>query len=31
MRSLELGEAWWYCWVDDVGFELDGVGPVLAP
>lgn len=28
MRSFEPGEAWWYCWEDDVGFELEGVGPL---
>ena len=25
IRSLEPGEAWWYCWIDDLAFELDGV------
>lgn len=28
IRSMEPGEAWWYCWVDDFGFELEGVGPL---
>ena len=30
MRSFEPGEAWWYCWEDDVGFELEGIGPLRA-
>ena len=29
IRSFEPGEAWWYCWIDDVGFELDGIGPLV--
>ena len=28
LRSLEPDEAWWYCWIDDVGFELEGIGPL---
>ncbi len=26
IRSFEPEEAWWYCWIDDVGFEIEGVG-----
>lgn len=25
IRSLEPGEAWRYCWIDDLAFELEGV------
>ncbi len=28
IRSFEPGEAWWYCFEDDYGFELEGVGPL---
>ena len=28
IRSFEPGEAWWYCWADDVAFEIAGVGPL---
>lgn len=28
IRSYEPGEAWWYCFDDDVAFELEGVGPL---
>ena len=24
VRSLEPGEQWWYCYIDDVAFEIDG-------
>ena len=27
VRSFEPGEDWYYCWVDDVGFELEGAPP----
>jgi hypothetical protein len=28
LRSFEPGEAWWYCWIDDLAFEIDGIGPL---
>ena len=28
IRSFEPGEAWWYCFEDDFGFELEGVPPL---
>ena len=28
VRSFEPGEAWWYCWADDFGFELEGAQPL---
>lgn len=28
IRSYEPGEAWWYCFVDDVAFEVPGRGPL---
>ena len=28
IRSFEPGEAWWYCFADDYGFEFEGVGPL---
>ena len=28
VRSYEPAEAWWYCYVDDAAFELDGYGPL---
>lgn len=28
VRSYEPGEAWWYCYVDDLAFEVAGQGPV---
>lgn len=31
VRSFEPGEAWWYCWEDDFGFELDGIEPLTSP
>ncbi|NNC91599.1 MAG: UBP-type zinc finger domain-containing protein [Acidimicrobiia bacterium] len=30
LRSFEPGEAWWYCWVDDLAFELDGFNALRA-
>lgn len=30
VRSYEPGEAWWYCYVDDVAFEVAGHGPLTA-
>ena len=27
IRSYEPGEEWWYCYVDDLMFELDGEPP----
>ncbi len=30
IRSYEPGEAWWYCFEDDQGFELEGVGPLRS-
>ncbi|MET0276533.1 MAG: UBP-type zinc finger domain-containing protein [Acidimicrobiia bacterium] len=24
IQSFEPGETWWYCYLDDVAFELDG-------
>jgi hypothetical protein len=26
VRSFERGEAWWYCYVDDLAFEVEGQG-----
>jgi uncharacterized UBP type Zn finger protein len=28
MRSFEPGEDWWYCFPDDLGFRLEGYGPL---
>lgn len=28
VRSYEPAEAWWFCYIDDVAFELDGYGPL---
>ncbi|HEX6257779.1 MAG TPA: UBP-type zinc finger domain-containing protein [Euzebyales bacterium] len=28
VRSYEPGEAWWWCYVDEVAFELAGRGPL---
>jgi len=28
LRSFEPGEGWWYCWIDDLAFEIDGIGPL---
>ncbi|MBT8166706.1 MAG: hypothetical protein HKO63_01455 [Acidimicrobiia bacterium] len=30
LRSFEPGEAWWYCWIDDFAFEIDGVGALRS-
>ena len=30
IRSYQPGEAWWFCYEDEVAFELDGVGPARA-
>lgn len=30
MRSYEPDEAWWYCYVDELTFEIEGVGPARA-
>lgn len=27
IRSFEPDEDWWYCYTDDVGFELEGAPP----
>lgn len=27
IRSFEPGEDWWWCYVDDVAFEVEGAGP----
>jgi uncharacterized UBP type Zn finger protein len=27
IQSFEPGEDWYYCYVDDLAFELDGEGP----
>src|SRR5690242_14436083 len=27
IRSFEPGEDWFYCYPDDVGFEIDGAAP----
>lgn len=27
VRSMEPGENWWWCYVDEVGFELAGAPP----
>jgi uncharacterized UBP type Zn finger protein len=27
MRSYEPGEDWWWCYVDEVAFEVDGAPP----
>lgn len=27
VRSFEPGEGWWFCYTDDVAFELDGAQP----
>jgi CPA2 family monovalent cation:H+ antiporter-2 len=29
IRSYEPGEAWWFCFVDDVAFEVPGHGPLI--
>ena len=30
VRSFEPGENWWYCYDDNIAFEIEGVGPVRA-
>ena len=30
IRSYEPGEEWWYCYPDDLAFELDGGPPSLS-
>lgn len=30
VRSFEPGESWWYCYDDDIAFEIDGIGPARA-
>lgn len=30
IRSYEPGEAWWYCFEDETGFEFEGVGPLRS-
>ena len=27
VRSFEPGEDWFYCYADDLAFEIDGAGP----
>ena len=27
IRSYEPGEDWWWCYDDEVAFEVDGAGP----
>ena len=27
IRSYEPGEDWWYCYIDDFAFEIDGAPP----
>ncbi|MFN8023706.1 MAG: UBP-type zinc finger domain-containing protein [Acidimicrobiales bacterium] len=27
IRSMEPGENWWWCYVDEVAFEIDGAPP----
>jgi uncharacterized UBP type Zn finger protein len=27
IRSFEPGEEWYFCYVDDLGFEIDGAAP----
>lgn len=29
VRSYEPGEAWWFCYVDDLAVELAGYGPLV--
>jgi uncharacterized UBP type Zn finger protein len=29
VRSYEPGEAWWFCYADDLAFELAGHGPLV--
>lgn len=30
IRSYERGEDWWYCYPDDVMFQVEGTGPVRS-
>ncbi len=30
IRSYEPGEAWWYCFEDDFGFELEDAEPLRS-
>jgi uncharacterized UBP type Zn finger protein len=30
MRSYEPGEDWWWCYVDELAFELEDAGPARA-
>ena len=31
IQSYEPGEDWWYCYVDDLGFEVDGAPSFAHP
>jgi hypothetical protein len=31
IRSMELGENWWWCYEDEVAFEIDGAPPTPPP
>jgi hypothetical protein len=30
IRSYEPGENWWWCYVDELAFELEDTGPARA-
>lgn len=30
MRSFEPGENWWWCYKDDIAFEVDGAAPAAS-
>ena len=30
IRAYEPGEGWWWCYVDELTFELEGAGPARA-
>jgi uncharacterized UBP type Zn finger protein len=30
IRSYEPGEDWWYCYVDEIAFDVDGAPPSLS-
>jgi hypothetical protein len=30
IRSYEPDETWWWCYVDELGFELEDAGPARA-
>jgi uncharacterized UBP type Zn finger protein len=30
MRSYEPGEDWWWCYLDELAFEVEGAGPARA-